>query len=158
MRDVYLHEKVAFLAFGLLAGGSTRFVRVQLGDSYADHRSTDLFLVRKGHGRHARLRIDLTEGHRQTRNRKFQQNKEHKKRGGHWVWILSVPREDVISIGADSCFDTAWSGAATYEPVTLSPEDICPEHGERCSLVEKLNVLGGFLIPQLPEDWQALFE
>lgn len=154
MRNVHLHEEAAFLALALAAGACS--VKIRLASSYSDlHEGTDLFLQKRGM---RKLRVDLTEGHRQTRNNKFKQNKERKKRGGYWVWILSVPREDVISIGADSCFGQAWRRLKTYKPVAFSPQDTCPEHGEKCPLVVKLRLLGRFLISGLPPDWQALFE
>lgn len=158
MRDPRLHEKIAFLAFGLRAGESSNFVRVQLGDSHADHQATDLFLVKKENGKFRRLRIDLTEGHRRTISKKFQRNLDFKKKGGHWVWILRVQREPVISIAVDPCFSQAWDRLQTYEPRAFSPEDICPEHGRKCTLVEELSSLGRVLVTSLPKDWQVLFE
>lgn len=157
MRDPPLHEKAAFMALALRAGKGSGFVKVQLADRFDDeHRGTDLFVVkRNGRG----LRIDLTEGHRETVSRKFHRNRRFVKNGrGRWVWILRVSREDVIGIAADPCFAQAWKRLKTYNPVAFSPQDICPEHGEKCSLVEKLSSLARSLVFYLRKDYQALFE
>ncbi|PIS12171.1 hypothetical protein COT70_02230 [candidate division WWE3 bacterium CG09_land_8_20_14_0_10_47_33] len=162
MRDVRLHEQVAFLAFSLLAGCSCGSVKVQLADRFDDeHRGTDLFLIKETNGRRKRLRIDLTEGHREVIAKKFKRNLQlAKHRRGYWVWVVPVLREEVITAGTDPCFSKTWDRvvSAVYEPVAFTPQDLCPEHGEGCSLVEKLFTIGRGLIMSLPKDYQALFE
>jgi hypothetical protein len=134
-RDPPLHEQAAFLALGLLC--SAVGLKVRLGNSYDDHRGTDLFLIReRSGGKHRFLRINLTEGHHRTVSKKFRQNRKHREQGGYWVWIIVVPRESVVSLAAHPCFIQAWDRLKSAAAAAFSPEDICPDHGRDCALIQ----------------------
>jgi hypothetical protein len=151
-RDPPLHEKAAFLALGLLA--SAAGATVQLSTERQDHWGVDLFLYAP---RGPRLRLDLTEGHRQTRAKKFKRVAEAKAAGRPTSWIVGVSREQVITVATDPCFMRAWNRLMTGGQVSFSVGEICPEHGAKCTLVGKLVDLGIAIVVRLRPDYRAMF-
>lgn len=155
------HETASYLAFLVVC--SLTSVKVRLATEYEDNReATDLFLIREGR---RPLRIDVTTGYA---GWKVMKNQEH--RGGNprslWVWGITVPLSEVTTIVKlmdDHRRPEHWRALEDLgrRPVSLSPDELCPEHGKTCPLVSKLEDLGRRLVVQglrKRPDWQRYFQ
>jgi hypothetical protein len=154
------HEMTGLVAFALACGSSPHDLRVRLATPYEDSReSTDLWLLHE----RAKQRIDLTKGRV---GWKIIKNKEHRGENPRsiWAWGVRVNFPTAISIISNTCFQQVWERVASGGWVSLTPADICPEHGESCDLIPQLRFLWGMMVGDLPEgnekypkNWKALF-
>jgi len=153
------HEGAAILALAYWAGlASNRKIKcgVRLVPKKVDlFQGTDADWVWVRSGRRDFLRLDFTTGGKKTIEEKETRSEEKFEETGREVKIVPFSPVDSISLLADPCFHGAWesltAGAEVGWGSILRTTHPCPKHGDRCSLCEKLLILGKQLHDELPE-------